>query len=71
MAEIDDLLQYLKEIDGRQPQGPASEATLQMLAENLGAKQKKGQTPAEKDKEKSVKKEKKQMINNQLWDGIV
>ena len=61
MAEIDDLLQYLKEIDGRQPQGPASEATLQMLAENLGAKQKKGQTPAEKDKEKSVKKEKKQI----------
>ena len=61
MAEIDDLLQYLKEIDGRQPQGPASEATLQKLAENLGAKQKKGQTPAEKDKEKSVKKEKKQI----------
>ena len=61
MAEIDDLLQYLKEIDGRQPQGPASEATLQLLAENLGAKQKPGQTPAEKDKEKSVKKEKKQI----------
>ena len=61
MAEIDDLLNYLKEIDGRQPQGPASEATLQLLAENLGAKQKPGQTPAEKDKEKSVKKEKKQI----------
>ena len=61
MAEIDDLLNYLKEIDGRQPQGPASEATLQLLAENLGSKQKPGQTPAEKDKEKSVKKEKKQI----------
>ena len=61
MAEIDDLIQYLKEIDGRQPQGPASEYTLQKLAENLGAKQKQGQTPAEKDKEKSRKKEKKQI----------
>ena len=61
MAEIDDLIQYLKEIDGRQPQGPASEYTLQKLAENLGAKQKGGQTPAEKEKEKSTKKEKKQI----------
>ena len=35
MAEIDDLLKYLKELDGRTQLGPASEATLTRLADHF------------------------------------
>ena len=57
MAEIDDLLKYLKELDGRTQLGPASEATLTRLADHFTKSSASApKTPIEKKEQKAKKR---------------
>lgn len=64
--DIQDLLKYLKELDGRGgDRGPASEATLQLLAKHMGAMSgtRKGEKKEIEESTKVRKKEKQQTID--------
>ena len=74
MAEVDDLLQYLKELDGRTQLGPASEATMKRLADALTGKSSSSapKTPVEKKEQKAKEENTKQIedVTDQLaeWE---
>ena len=73
MAEVDDLLKYLKELDGRTQLGPASEATMKRLADALTGKSTSApKTPVEKKEQKAKEENTKQIedVTDQLaeWE---
>ena len=73
MAEIDDLLKYLKELDGRTQLGPASEATLTRLADHFTKSSASApKTPIEKKEQKAKEENTKQIedVTDQLaeWE---
>ncbi len=74
MAEVDDLLKYLKELDGRTQLGPASEATMKRLADALTGKSSSSapKTPVEKKEQKAKEENTKQIedVTDQLaeWE---
>ena len=73
MAEIDDLLKYLKELDGRTQLGPASEATLTRLADHFTKSSASApKTPTEKKEQKAKEENTKQIedVTDQLaeWE---